>query len=858
MRPAILLLLCVLSSICGAQTLRLDSDENALAAAPGEVVAVSVGLENSSSRPLSLLPTVVLPAGWRLLLPLVPVSVAPSERELLLAMVVVPSTAAAGMYGIEFRLESGEASYVLQRELVVSEQRSIHAELVRAPPWAVGAAYTVVFVVRNTGNVTEELSVEAVGSSGLQPAVRGGAELLLPPGASEEVEVEVEVAGAVPEPAARVVTLYVRRASEVVAAVSSSTRMAAPASAQGLLDRTFDLEVTAGLTPGFPRSKPGSTPLGTFDVSVSGSGRLSEDQPGELSISLTTSARGDNLISYLHPQYLFELGDIRAEGELFPDEEGFGVAVSTPGVWRDRQRLRALAVVGEKPFWEVGAGGPLSESLDFSAEGRFGEETTLLSAGISFEPGSLSLEARQAFDLTTFAPATAIGLELDSRLLRASIDLEYLSTGFAGAALPESEYTVSLVVPFENGASDYEVYAGLWDADEAGSTNEGARLELLRRGHGGDWTVGYLEHRSTSEDGTFHRRDAYLRSVLPVGSLELSPRLSLRHQRDLGEGSSLRILNAGVGVGTELLGGRFRPDFDAEYDLAEQRPRRLEMTARWNRRFSHTDVLDLYASVAAIEEAGWRLGLFGSHALGPARTLSVDMNVRDTPSSPLSVQADLEVSFPLHLPIGRRTDVGEVSGTISDSSGTSLPDLTVWIGGFTSETDERGYFRFPAVPVGSYPLTVDGLPPGSAVEPALPHLLEVHRAQEVEVNVHVFDGSFIVGKVNIGESAQGSSPFLAPERPPADELISGLVLVLEGPNSTRRSLVGTDGTAEFARLIPGEWQLQVLPESVPDGYRAEPSERRLDLAESSTEEVLFELVPVVRRIQFQDGGVVGN
>ena len=62
---------------------------------------------------------------------------------------------------------------------------------------------------------------------------------------------------------------------------------------------------------------------------------------------------------------------------------------------------------------------------------------------------------------------------------------------------------------------------------------------------------------------------------------------------------------------------------------------------------------------------------------------------------------------------------GSLEGTMTDSSGAVVPAVTVKLtntgtgAGFTSATNESGYFRFPVIPVGMYELTAnrDGFAP---------------------------------------------------------------------------------------------------------------------------------------------------
>ena len=91
---------------------------------------------------------------------------------------------------------------------------------------------------------------------------------------------------------------------------------------------------------------------------------------------------------------------------------------------------------------------------------------------------------------------------------------------------------------------------------------------------------------------------------------------------------------------------------------------------------------------------------------------------------------------------------------------------------------------------------------------------------------------------------------------PIDQSMAGAGIVIEarlGQTRVRR-LTSASGEAQFADLVPGEWQLFAIGSTIPDGYTTSPDSALANVTPGSSFGVSFELKPVVRGIQMVSSG----
>lgn len=90
----------------------------------------------------------------------------------------------------------------------------------------------------------------------------------------------------------------------------------------------------------------------------------------------------------------------------------------------------------------------------------------------------------------------------------------------------------------------------------------------------------------------------------------------------------------------------------------------------------------------------------------------------------------------------------------------------------------------------------------------------------------------------------------------ADGLERGVRVELRSEAATLHAVTDAIGAFRFPRVPAGEWTLHVLLPRTASDYRLDPLEVRLVLASGEHEEVDVRLVPIVRQIQFMDGGTL--
>jgi hypothetical protein len=194
-----------------------------------------------------------------------------------------------------------------------------------------------------------------------------------------------------------------------------------------------------------------------------------------------------------------------------------------------------------------------------------------------------------------------------------------------------------------------------------------------------------------------------------------------------------------------------------------------------------------------------------------------------------------------------------------------LAGIVVQVSGMSVVTDDAGVFRFPAVPEGEHHLTLrpGSIAPTQLTMPEVPYRFTVEAQQVVDVAITVVQSARVEGRVvfvrpSDGASAPGSpaNVVLGSGKPEEGaRLVAGLTVELRSGDTVLRTLTDTRGGFSFSHLLPGDWELTFVGQ-LPETYRLENAAQRVVLKAGAVESVQVDLVPVARRIQFQDGGTL--
>lgn len=209
--------------------------------------------------------------------------------------------------------------------------------------------------------------------------------------------------------------------------------------------------------------------------------------------------------------------------------------------------------------------------------------------------------------------------------------------------------------------------------------------------------------------------------------------------------------------------------------------------------------------------------------------------------------------------MGRRSDIGRLEGSITRSDGRGLPGAIVTVAGQAVTTTPDGGFLFPALPDGEHlvsVVTAGGLAANEYLTPDLPAAVLIADDATSELRFVVHEGATVAGVIATETVDPTTGRTSIAPTGSASDLARGVRIELRSDAATLHTISDASGAFRFQRVPAGAWTLQIsMPASVAD-YRIDPSEVRLALEPGDHEEVAVRLVPIVRPIQFMDGGTL--
>lgn len=372
------------------------------------------------------------------------------------------------------------------------------------------------------------------------------------------------------------------------------------------------------------------------------------------------------------------------------------------------------------------------------------------------------------------------------------------------------------------------------------------------------WSVQYRYQQETWGDETKSERGITLAAgtTLATGTY-LSGSLAWASHRGAEPRDVLRLR---TGMATPLAWGTLAATATTEHDLTLGRVATALVGAGWSGPLTDATALDLEVEHDLTGARTTRLAAGLTHDLPNGAQASVDVDARSGPGAPTRVTAELGVSVPLELRLGRRAGVTEVRGALLDADGSGLPGLLISLAGFTTLTAADGSFHFPGIPAGEYVLFVGGLPAGTVTGPALPLRVSVPVAAPLVINAQ--RGATVRGTVHVRQPAIGASEAGVVEGATVAAVgtvhAAGLRVVFTGEAGRREAITDLRGEFELNDLMPGHWRVEVDPASLPDGYQLTQPIIELRLRPGQVAEVAFEATPVRRVIRFTGGGALGD
>jgi hypothetical protein len=869
----------------------------AVDAQPRQAVSLRVRFTNTGTTWRTVVSSLRVPVGWVVVVPPAEVTLAPGEVHVALLTVLVAPDAAAGPY--TFPMAYRTATSAPAREALftirVPAIDRVTLALVDAPAFVPATApHRVEFLLGNTGNTAHEWDLTASSSLRLPVTLTPDTATL---GPGERTMIVALVAA--PER----LTQQQTHALTVTAASRSVPDVRATARATIVLVPT-NLSVASALHT-FPLTLSVTYRVEPFvaeaahprlAIELSGSGTLHEHDPGLLVVHLRmtpTKLLERVTLDVEHPRWGVRLGHQDfAPSPLSSKVSGFGVRASATWSLGGTAPLRAeLAryMVDNEARYAVAATAALARGVQVSATLSGGSGSLLGTFEIRYAP-----LRRDAARIQLTALDAIYGLRVDrdiqvAQALRVAgqvndgasfgrVTYDTAASTFDGrdrhhaslhvaatrrlndALSVEADYPLNLVLGYDR--------TWAWDGGLAyqllppASAREQEQRYMVGISAGlGATTVNtsyVLTRTSLASQDTQHVFSALVRSRVTDDFTVAQSSVWTRRQflgatlSDIVQLHTDAILRSDPGVLTSSL--------KLTHDVITGRNVGLAFGVNWAGVLTPNLQLALNTTLHLINPSErWRAELGLRYVFGDQRVLITKVAGQARADQPFALTFELGFAVPLQIPIGRRSDIGRLEGSITRPDGHGLFGAIVTVAGQAVTTTREGTFRFPALPIGTHQVrvvTAGGLAATEYLAPDLPATVRIANDATSELHFVVREAATVTGKI-ITEAVDPatSSSAIAPPRSAAD-LTRGVRIELRNEVTMLHTVTDANGTFRFQSVPVGTWTLHVqLPRTAID-YRIDPLEVHLSLEAGGHEDVLVRLVPIVRHIQFVDGGTL--
>jgi hypothetical protein len=877
---------------------------------------------NRSGAAVTCEPAIVLPPGWRLLVPETAFDLAPGEDSTRLVAVLVPGGAAAGSYKIIYRWTVRGSAVAEETALPVRvpAETELALKAGACPGYIVaGDSYRALFEISNRGNSAADIAVAVQSPDGFA-AVPEWNSARLESGRSRTLAVTVKTdaslrglvihrlmvtaAATAPDaaPARETVATEVKIVPRVSGVADYYRRLPLEFSTVGLynpMTRTsgqFRLEGTGALdaagrqTVDFLFRGPGLADMLSFGLQRE-EYRLSFDSPGA-SIRL-----GDHVFSL---SKLTESGrygrGAGAEIRPFPFLGLQAYYAESPREWLVEKRRQKAARLTLRP----------SDNLQFGANfvgTKVDEapESRALSLQGQWTTKPLSLNAEYAFgspsDRSGDRSGRALWVDAAGRAGRAAFQATYVDADasfpgyyknilyrsaqaswqpFGPLGLRASYQDQQLRTPSALFVSTLAENSALVGAQADISSKIRIGLDYRR-----------VDRKDLSSAGMFNYRDETIR----LGVFSFFGTLAARAAVDLGRTrnfltgrvAGLREFDASLSFeplrGLSFGGSADYRDQDRGFtgEMLKSLDLRLDASLKWGgtrldayyrTSFRRNFFLQL-TEAASLDDPflmAHRLDMLEaslSHRFANGHSAAIRLRgVSPLDGSPSGagalsrVMVSFEYTIPLRMPVGRRSDIGKISGRVLDAEtpGRGLANVLVKANDLAVFTDDRGSFVFHGVKPDTYYLSLEPASVRGGQVPLQdgPLSVSIEGPAEKTVDIPLARAGAIAGRVALIAAEEKDAPA-------ADAAAAGLAgTIVEARQGTAVFSQITDdkGRFRFEDLRPGRWALVIDSEDLPEFTAPEKTAVEIDVRPGLTADSTIRVLQRHRAIQFIDGGEI--
>lgn len=208
----------------------------------------------------------------------------------------------------------------------------------------------------------------------------------------------------------------------------------------------------------------------------------------------------------------------------------------------------------------------------------------------------------------------------------------------------------------------------------------------------------------------------------------------------------------------------------------------------------------------------------------------------------------LRYSHVLNIPVSKKKDVGSLTGKILNHGIEKVGGIRINVNGIVTITDKEGNFKISSLPIGTYTIGLDAANFGLNAIPEKPgpYVVTIEPSKVSHFELGMTKSSKITGTLVIQEDEHANQKGYVAIK----EQISKLII--EATNGTEVYRVMTEnGIFVFNDLRPGNWQVKVYSNGLPQGYQLVTSQFNLDVSSGSLAKVEVLIKKQARQIKFQ-------
>jgi len=196
-----------------------------------------------------------------------------------------------------------------------------------------------------------------------------------------------------------------------------------------------------------------------------------------------------------------------------------------------------------------------------------------------------------------------------------------------------------------------------------------------------------------------------------------------------------------------------------------------------------------------------------------------------------------------------------LSGVVIDSeTGKPLSDIILTLDGYTVSTDADGTFQFRGPSGTEGYLSIDRLSAGLENRPVqeFPLRIEPDLSERQPLRIELVRAAKIQVQLRLDEASVDRNTALSGKVGP--EAMASMVVEARRGSTRIRRMGGREGEATFSDLIPGKWDVFIVGQSIPEGYKSVPDTLRVVVEPGGTQRKVVDIKPRSRGIQMIDTG----